>query len=86
MELMIKLVVAIAGLAVGGWAGFWIVLFAGGVMMELFPPHHPLAEPGTGLGIGFAAILAGIPIGALVGCYLGIFCVNKIAARRRRVG
>ncbi|MCI0333324.1 MAG: hypothetical protein L0228_08895 [Planctomycetes bacterium] len=79
---MLKVVLGITGLAIGGWAGFWIVGLGGEALFNLF---HPVRRaPEEGLGIAFAAVFIGVPVGALVGCILGIVCANKFAVRGRK--
>jgi hypothetical protein len=77
MTVVLKVLFGIIGLAIGGWAGFWIVGLGGEAILP--PPDGPLAEPGTGMGVAFAAIFVGVPIGALVGCWLGVLAARKIA-------
>ena len=76
---MLKVLFGLVGLAIGGWAGFWIVGLGGDAILP--PPDHPLAEPGTGMGIAFAAILVGVPVGALVGCWLGVLAARTVGGR-----
>jgi hypothetical protein len=76
---VLKVLFGIVGLAIGGWAGFWMVALGGDAILP--PPDHPLAEPGTGMGIAFAAIFIGVPVGALVGCWLGVLAARKTTGR-----
>jgi hypothetical protein len=80
-QLLLKVVFGLGGIFVGGWAGFWMVALAGEAILPA--PDHPLAEPGTGFGIVFAAIFVGVPVAALVGCWLGVIGAKRLLSERR---
>jgi len=77
-RLLFKVAFGVTGLIVGGYIGFFIVLFAGGAIMPT--PTH-LAEPGAGMAPLFAGLFVGIPVGALTGCILAVFYAGKVAGK-----